>query len=78
MKLVRATAADDHAVIGHVADSVVGDFVVATLCDEDRGRVQQQFANVVDVVVVDDVVFIYVFRAWAITTEHNASTAQVM
>ena len=39
---------------------------------------QQKLADVVDVVVVDDVVLVDVFRAWAIATKQNAAAAEMM
>ena len=36
VELMGATTADDHAVVGHLTDGVVSDFVVAALCDKNR------------------------------------------
>ena len=59
-------------------DRVVGDFVVPALCDKNCRGMQQQFTDVMDVVVVHNIVFIYVFRAWAIATEHDAASTEMV
>lgn len=60
-----------------MVDEVVGDFVFSGLAEEDAGGLPVDLADVVDVVFGDGVLFVYVFGAWAVAAEEDASAAHV-
>ena len=61
VKFVRTTTADHNAVVGNIFDRVVSDFVVTALSHKDPAGMPIKLTNVMDVIVGDNVVFVFVF-----------------
>ena len=61
VKFVRTTTTDHNAVVGNIFDRVMSDFIVAALSHKNTAGMPIKLANVMDVIVGDNVVFVFVF-----------------
>ena len=67
VEFVWTATADHDAVVRHVFNGVVGDFIVAALRYKDTAGMPIKFTDMMDVVVSDNVVFVFVLGPWAIS-----------
>ena len=61
VKFVWTTATNHNAVVGNIFDRVVSNFVVAALSHKDAAGMPIKLADVMNIVVGDNVVFVLVF-----------------
>lgn len=71
-------ARNDDSGVRRMVNQVVDDSIVATLPNENTGGMWVYFADVMDMVIANQVVMVDIFRSWPITAQQYSGAADML